>query len=77
MIDKKTLLLAQALISCMMAALMSGIMSLFAMGPTEAWLRAWPGQFLTAWPIAFFLTLFTSRLGFFIAGKVMGRLRAA
>ena len=57
MTDRKTLLLAQVFITCMMAASMSGIMSLIAMGPSMAWLGAWPRQFITAWPIAFVLTL--------------------
>jgi len=34
MLDKKTLRLAQLFITFMMAGLMSGIMSLFALGPT-------------------------------------------
>lgn len=72
MVDKKTLLLAQLLITFMMAASMSGIMSLIAMGPTLEWLHAWPGQFMIAWPIAFVLTLFTSKIGFVIARRLAG-----
>jgi hypothetical protein len=71
--DKKTLLLAQLLITLMMAFSMSGIMSLIAMGPTEEWLHAWPGQFIMAWPIAFILTFFVSRIAFGIARKVFGK----
>lgn len=71
--DKKTLLLAQVLITFMMAASMSGLMSMIALGPTTEWLHAWPRQFLIAWPIAFVLTLVVSRIAFGIAGRVMGR----
>lgn len=70
MTDKKTLLLAQLLITLMMAATMSGIMSLIAMGPSLMWLSAWPKQFLIAFPIAFVLSLIASRLAFGIAHRL-------
>ncbi|WP_416798061.1 DUF2798 domain-containing protein [Ciceribacter azotifigens] len=70
MIDRPTLLLAQLLITLMMALSMSGIMSLIALGPTAEWLRIWPRQFIIAWPIAFVLTLFVSRLGFYLAHRL-------
>lgn len=73
MYDKKTLLLAQVFITFMMAASMSGIMSLLVLGPTSQWLHAWPGQFATAWPIAFVLTMFTSKIGFGLAVRICGR----
>ena len=73
MTDRKTLLLAQLFITFMMAASMSGIMSLIAMGPSMAWLGAWPRQFIIAWPIAFLLTLFTSTIGFRLAGALTGK----
>lgn len=73
MLDKKTLLLAQVLITFMMALSMSGIMSLIAMGPTAEWLRAWPWQFITAWPIAFVLTMFVSRIAFGLAVLICGK----
>ncbi len=73
MYDKKTLLLAQVFITFMMAASMSGIMSLLALGPTSQWLHAWPGQFAMAWPIAFVLTMVVSRLGFGLAVRIRGR----
>jgi len=41
----------------MMAASMSGIMSLIALGPTTEWLAGWPKKFIWAWPIAFVLTM--------------------
>jgi len=75
MYDKKTLLLAQVFITFMMAASMSGIMSLLALGPTSQWLHAWPGQFAMAWPIAFVLTLFVSRAGFGLAVRICGKKR--
>lgn len=70
MTDKPTLLLSQLLITLMMAFSMSGIMSLIALGPCAEWLRIWPRQFIIAWPIAFVLTLFISRLGFFLAHRL-------
>lgn len=71
MTDKKTLLIAQLCITFMMAFSMSGIMGLIAMGPTAIWLWTWPQQFIIAWPIAFVLTLFTSRIGFAIARRLV------
>ncbi|MDQ6434816.1 DUF2798 domain-containing protein [Mesorhizobium sp. LHD-90] len=70
MTDKKTLLVAQVFIALMMAASMSGIMSLIALGPTMHWLSEWPKQFIIAWPIAFCLTLFVSRIAFRLALKL-------
>lgn len=55
--NKKTALTAQVIMTCIMAATMSGLMSLIALGPTQAWLAAWPRQFAVAWPIAFALTM--------------------
>lgn len=74
--DKKTLLVAQAMITMMMAFSMSGIMSLIALGPTTHWLQEWPRAFITAWPIAFVLTLFVGPLGFRIAGMIMAAARS-
>ena len=62
--DKKTLFIAQLLITFMMALSMSGIMSAFAMGLTREWLHAWPIQFLIAWPISFVLTQGPTRVAF-------------
>jgi hypothetical protein len=77
MTDKKTLLLAQGLITMMMASFMSGIMSFIALGPTAQWWREWPIALITAWPIAFCLTLFVGPLGFKLAGIIMGCLNRA
>lgn len=73
--DKPTRLLATALISLMMAAAMSGIISLIALGPTAAWLARWPKAFLVAWPIAFCLTLLVAPLGFRLAHAIMAAIR--
>ncbi|HQZ14099.1 MAG TPA: DUF2798 domain-containing protein [Devosia sp.] len=67
---KKTLLVAQLLMTFMMALSMSGIMSLIALGPTETWLRAWPMQFIIAWPIAFLLTQISTRIAFPLANRL-------
>jgi hypothetical protein len=75
MTDTPTRILAQALISLMMAAAMSGIISLIALGPTAEWLARWPKAFAVAWPIAFCLTLFVGPLGFKMAHAIMGMLR--
>jgi hypothetical protein len=71
----KTIILAQALISLMMAASMSGIMSLIAMGPTKEWLHAWPKHFIVAWPIAFCLSLVVSKVAFDIAVRLTSKER--
>lgn len=73
MTDRKTLLLAQLLITLMMAASMSGIMGLVALGPTREWLTAWPRQFAIAWPIAFCLTLVVGRIAFRLAALITTR----
>ena len=73
MTDTKTIVIAQALISCMMAWLMTGFFGFLHFGPTTAWLREWFGAFVIAWPVAFVLSLFVGRLGFSIAGRITGR----
>lgn len=70
MMDKKTRLIAQILITLMMTVSMSGIMSAIGMGLTREWLLAWPKQALIAWPIAFLLTQLTSRVAFAIAFRL-------
>lgn len=71
MTEKKILLVAQGLITMMMAASMSGVMSLIALGPSRQWLMEWPVAFITAWPIAFCLTLFVGPLGFRLAKTIL------
>ncbi len=72
MTDRKTLLLAQVFITLMMASSMSGIMSLLAVGASVDWLFIWAREFVIAWPIAFCLTLVTSKLGFILARRITG-----
>lgn len=71
--NKKILLIAQLMITFMMALSMSGIMSLIALGPTKQWLAGWPVQFIIAWPIAFILTQFTSKIAFALAPKLAAK----
>ncbi|MDK3018647.1 DUF2798 domain-containing protein [Pseudodonghicola flavimaris] len=68
--DKKSLLLAQVLITFMMALSMSGIMSMIHMGPTREWLATWPREFIIAWPIAFVLTQGVGRIAFFVVHRL-------
>ncbi len=65
--DKKTLIIAQLIMTFMMALMMSGIMLGIGMGFRAEWLRHWPPQFLIAWPIAFALTQLVSRVAFPLA----------
>ena len=67
---KRTLIVAQILISCMMAFLMVGIFSFVEFGATQVWLENWISRFIVAWPIAFVLSIFVSNLSFRIAVKV-------
>ena len=71
--NRKTLLLAQVFITFMMAASMSGIMSLIMLGPTPEWLHHWPRQFIMAWPIAFVLTQAAGPIGFALAHRLTGK----
>lgn len=68
--DKRTLIIAQILITFMMALSMSGIMSAIGMGLTAEWLHAWPRQFIIAWTVAFILTQATTRVAFPVAFKL-------
>jgi len=73
--DKKFLLLSQAIITLLMATLMSAIMLLINLGPTAEWLAHWPTAALTAWPIAFILTQFVGPLEFRLAAFALRRNR--
>lgn len=66
--SKKTLILAQLFISCIMSFAMSNLLTAFEMGLTMEWLSGMPVRFITAWPIAFVLTLIAGPIGFAIAG---------
>ena len=73
MTDTKTIILAQVFISCMMAFLMTGIFSFLSLGATQQWLHAWPRAFMTAWPIAFVLSLGVGKLSFRMATALTRR----
>ncbi|WP_449414635.1 DUF2798 domain-containing protein [Ochrobactrum teleogrylli] len=68
----KTLILAQALISCMMAFLMTGFMGFLHLGLTEAWLHDWISNFVIAWPVAFCFSLVVGRIAFKLAFAMTG-----
>lgn len=70
MTGTKTILLAQALISFMMALLMTGLFNLLALGPSVEWLNSWSHDFIMAWPVAFCLSLIVSKIAFGIAGRL-------
>ncbi|PMH43258.1 MFS transporter [Vibrio sp. 10N.286.49.B3] len=67
---KQTLITAQALISLMMAFLMTGIFSFLELGFSAVWLEVWMSHFIVAWPIAFILSLFVSKIAFKAAIKL-------
>ena len=62
---KRTLFVAQLLITFMMAFSMSGIMGLISAGP--AFLPHWPISGLMAWPVAFVLTQIVTPIAFGLA----------
>jgi hypothetical protein len=68
--NKKTLIVAQLLITLMMAFSMSGIMSLIALGPTLFWFHTWMQTFIMAWPIAFCLSIPVGKIAFALSGKL-------
>jgi hypothetical protein len=70
MTDTKTIILAQIFISLQMALLMTGIFSFLELGLTYQWVSVWGGRFIVAWPIAFVLSLVTSRVAFALALKI-------
>ncbi len=55
--SKKSVFLTQVIMTFIMAATMSGLMSLIFTGPSMEWLTGWPRQFIIAWPIAFAATM--------------------
>ena len=65
--EKKTLIVAQIFMTCMMAFTMSGIMMFIALGPDAFAVRDWLMQFIIAWPIAFVMTQLVSRIAFPLA----------
>lgn len=71
MMNKKRILITQVLMTCMMAATMSGIMSLIALGPSQLWLEVWARQFPFAWPIAFVMTMLIFPIANRLAGLIV------
>lgn len=65
--EKKTLIVAQIFMTCMMAFTMSGIMMFIAIGPENFVVTEWLTQFVIAWPIAFVMTQLVSRIAFPLA----------
>ena len=57
---KQTIILAQALISCLMAFLMTGIFTFVEFGLTQEWAAVWLRNYIVAWPVAFVLSLVVS-----------------
>jgi hypothetical protein len=68
--QKSTIVISQIVMTTLMAASMSAIMLLIAVGPTALWLQLWPRQFLTAWPIAFGLSVVAWPLSIGLARRV-------
>ena len=66
----RTLLVAQVIISFSMALLMTGYGTCLQLGFSAEWLQAWARSFVTAWPVAFCLSLVVGKLAFAIAHKV-------
>ena len=65
--SKKTLLIAQLLISAMMAFLMTGYASALSDGLVPGFVTLWLTRFVTAWPVAFVLSLLVGPLAFRLA----------
>lgn len=67
--DVKTQIVTQIVMTCLMAFSMSGIMAAIALGLDKFTVSMWMSQFIIAWPIAFVLTMFVSRIAFGIATR--------
>lgn len=63
-----TRLIAQAILTFLMALTMSGIMGFLALG--TAFLPHWLGSFIVAWPIAFVLSQFVGPISFRLAHRL-------
>ncbi len=66
---KSTVILAQVVISAMMALLMTGIFTALPLGFAPGWLGIWMTRFATAWPIAFVLAIGVGPLAFWLARR--------
>jgi hypothetical protein len=73
MLSFKTVIVAQLLISCMMALSMIGIFTFHELGFTHAALNQWLSSFIVAWPIAFLLSMVISRIAFAISTRLTVR----
>lgn len=71
---KKTQIVLQLLITCMMAFSMSGFMGFITAGPE--FLPHWPISFITAWPIAFIMTQIVTPIAFKLAFMIAPPARA-
>lgn len=70
---KATIILAQVFISCMMAFLMTLIFTGVPLGFGEGWVVEWLRRFITAWPVAFLLSLVVGPLSFRLAALCLRR----
>lgn len=66
----RLILIAQFFISAMMACLMTGIFGFLHLGASAAFVAEWLRSFLTAWPIAFGLSLMVGPVAFRLAYRV-------
>lgn len=71
---KRMILLAQLLISCTMAFMMTFLFSVMPLGFREGWMAIWMHHYLTAWPVAFILSLGVGPLAFKMSSIIMQRL---
>lgn len=69
--SKKLVILAQLFISALMALLMTGIMGYLHNNFGANWPTEWSSGFITAWPIAFCLSLVVGPVSFRIAMFVL------
>ncbi|MEC7299920.1 MAG: DUF2798 domain-containing protein [Pseudomonadota bacterium] len=68
--SKFTIILAQVFISLMMAFLMTLIFTAIPMHFAPGWVGEWLRRFITAWPIAFVLSLGVGPLAFGLSARV-------
>lgn len=71
--DPRARFLIPVIMTFFMSFTMSGFMSLVEMGPSLAWLMAWPRHFLIAWPVAFGLTLLFMPMVMGLTRRILAR----
>jgi len=76
MMNKRTMIITQTIMTCMMALSMSGIMYLIMAGPDAFQVSIWLKQFVIAWPIAFVLTNIAFPLASAMTRMLVGAKRA-